>query len=151
MNQNAIEALLADHQMITKTLEGFVIDNPRFPKVAATLHRVVKAHAWFEDEIFLPTVEHEPAFFRRFTQEIYEEHKDIDQLLALVRKTPLTKPRELTFFSTQLRVLLSTHFNKEEDALFPIAQHVLSQEGLLELGAEMKRRQTEVRSLTTDI
>lgn len=141
----ATDALLKDHRLINKILEQFSVDNPRFEKICLTLHRAVAAHAWFEDEIFLPAVEAEPLLFRRFTDEIYQEHKDIDALLKLLRKTPLSNKKELLFYSQELRVLLSTHFEKEEEALFPLAEHLLTEEGLIELGSEMKRRQTEVR------
>jgi len=141
----ATDALLKDHRLINKVLEQFTLDNPRFEKICLTLHRAVKAHAWFEDEIFLPAVEAEPLLFRRFTDEIYQEHKDIDALLKLLRKTPLANKKELEFYSQELRVLLSTHFRKEEDALFPLTERLLTEEGLIELGDEMKRRQTEVR------
>jgi hemerythrin-like domain-containing protein len=145
MGTKATDALLKDHLLINKILEQFQIDNPRFEKICLTLHRAVKAHAWFEDEIFLPAVQAEPLLFRRFTDEIYQEHKDIDALAKLLRKTPMAKKREVLFYSQELRVLLSTHFKKEEDALFPLAEHLLTEEGLIELGDEMKRRQTEVR------
>jgi len=141
------DALLTDHRLINKVLEGFQVENPRFGPIAKTLHRAVKAHAWFEDEIFLPALEAEPFIFKRFTSEIYQEHQDIDHLLTQIRKTPLARLDEVESLAKQLRVLLSTHFHKEEDALFPIAEKVLSDEGLLELGREMKRRQTEVRSI----
>ncbi len=141
----ATEALLKDHLLINKVLEQFSVDNPRFAKICLILHRAVKAHAWFEDEIFLPAVEAEPLLFRRFTEEIYQEHKDIDSLLTLLRKTPGSNRKELGFYAQQLRVLLSTHFKKEEDALFPLTEAILTNEGLIELGDEMKRRQLEVR------
>jgi hypothetical protein len=141
----ATDALLKDHLLINKILEQFSIDNPRFEKICLTLHRAVKGHAWFEDEIFLPAVEAEPLLFRRFTEEIYQEHKDIDALLKLLRKTPMANKKELEFYSIELRVLLSTHFKKEEEALFPLTEHILTEEGLLELGDEMERRKTEVR------
>ena len=141
----ATDALLKDHLLINKILEQFTVENPRFDHICRTLHRAVLGHAWFEDEIFLPAIEAEPLLFRRFTDEIYQEHKDIDVLLKLLRKAPGTQKQELEFYSTQLRVLLATHFKKEEDALFPLTERILSEEGLLELGAEMKRRQTEVQ------
>jgi len=141
----ATDALLIDHRLINKILEGFTFDNPRFVHICRTLHRAVLAHGWFEDEIFLPAVEAEPLLFRRFTDEIYQEHQDLDALLKLLRKTPLDNRKELEFYSQELRVLLSTHFKKEEDALFPLAERILSEEGMLELGEEMKRRQIEVR------
>jgi len=77
----ATDALLKDHLLINKILEQFSLDNPRFEKICLTLHRAVRAHAWFE----------------------------------------------------------------EEDALFPLTEHLLTEEGLIELGDEMQRRQTEVR------
>jgi len=141
----ATDALLKDHRLINKILEQFVLDNPRFDHICLTLHRAVLAHAWFEDTIFLPAIEAEPLIFRRFTDEIYQEHKDIDSLLKLLRKTPTAMKRELEFYSKELRVLLATHFRKEEDALFPLTERILTEEGLIELGEEMKRRQTEVR------
>jgi len=145
MKTKATDALLKDHLLINKILEQFSLDNPRFEKICLTLHRAVRGHAWFEDEIFLPAIEAEPLMFRRFTEEIYQEHQDIDALLKLLRKTPMTNKRELEFYSKELRVLLSTHFRKEEDALFPLTEHLLTEEGLIELGDEMKRRQAEVR------
>ncbi len=141
----ATDALLVDHKLINKVLEQFVVDNPRFIHITKTLHRAVLGHAWFEDQIFLPAIAAEPLFFKRFTEEIFQEHRDIDALLKLLRKTPEGNRAELESFSQQLRVLLSTHFRKEEDALFPLAERILSNEGLLELGDEMKRRQTEIR------
>ena len=57
----------------------------------------------------------------------------------------MANKRDLLFYSQELSVLLSTHFKKEEDALFPLTEHILTEEGLIELGEEMKRRQTEVR------
>ena len=141
----ATDALLKDHLLINKILESFTLDNPRFDHICKTLHRAVLSHSWFEDEIFLPAVEAEPLLFRRFTDEIYQEHKDIDALLKLLRKTPMAKKKELEFYATELRVLLNTHFKKEEDALFPLTERILTEEGLIELGDEMKRRQTEVR------
>jgi iron-sulfur cluster repair protein YtfE (RIC family) len=141
----ATDALLKDHRLINKILEQFTLDNPRFLHICRTLHRAVVSHAWFEDEIFLPAIEAEPLLFRRFTDELYQEHKDIDALLKLLRKTPSGRMKELEFYSKELRVLLSTHFRKEEDALFPLTEKILSNEGLLDLGDEMKRRQTEVQ------
>src|SRR5262245_50281793 len=118
----ATDALLKDHLLINKVLEQFTLDNPRFDHICRTLHRAVLGHAWFEADIFLPAVEAEPLLFRRFTEEIYQEHKDIDALLKLLRKTPSANRPELEAYSTELRVLLSTHFKKEEDALFPLTE-----------------------------
>src|SRR4051812_32593906 len=98
----ATDALLSDHRLINKILEQFSLDNPRFSQICKTLHRAVLGHAWFEDEFFLRAIEAEPFLYRRFTEEIYQEHKDIDSLLKLLQKTPATKKKELEFYSTEL-------------------------------------------------
>jgi hemerythrin-like domain-containing protein len=140
-------ALLADHKLIRKVLEGFTPENPRFPEILKTLHRTVVGHAWFEDQIFLPAFEAEPLLQRRFLEELYQEHKDIDFLLKQTKKTRLEDKAEFEAISLQLRTVLATHFNKEEDALFPLAEKILDDEGLNNLGDEMKRRQAEIRNL----
>jgi hemerythrin superfamily protein len=146
----ATDALLKDHKLIYKTLEGFSLDNPRFEHILKTLQRVVLAHAWFEDEIFLPAFNAEPRLKRRFVDEIIQEHKDIDFFLALLRKTPLSDKRELESSICQLTAILTNHLKKEEDGLFPLAEKILDNEGLNRIGAEMDRRKTEVRDLVKD-
>lgn len=144
----ATDALLADHKLIRKLLSNFTLDNPRFPQIGKTLERAVLGHAWFEDEIFLPAIEAEPLLQKRFTDEIYQEHKDIATFLKLVRKT--SDKGLLASYHLQLTTLLDTHFKKEEDALFPLAEKILDDEGLNNLGEEMKRRQTEIRHLAEE-
>lgn len=143
----ATDELLKDHKMIRKIMSEWSVDNPRFPDIHKTLSRVVLGHAWFEDQVFFPAMEAEPVFARRFMTELYQEHKDIDSLLKLVHKTPVAKREELDFLVMQLRVVLETHFKKEEEALFPICERILDEEGLNNLGAEMRRRQHEIRTL----
>lgn len=147
----ATDQLLKDHKMIRKTLEGFSLDNPRFPHLLKTLHRIVLGHAWFEDVIFLPAFQAEPMLEKRFVREIVQEHQDIDHLLKLLKKTPPAKREELESYLIQFRAVLDTHFLKEEEALFPIAERILDSEGMNNLGLEMERRKTEVRGLTGDI
>lgn len=146
----ATDQLLKDHKMIRKVLQDLSPDNPRFPPLMKTLQRIVIAHAWFEDKIFLPAFEAEPLLHRRFTDEIRQEHQDIETLLRLVRETPAGKPLDLSSYFLQLVTLLETHFKKEEDALFPLAERILDEVGLNRLGEEMERRKTEVRGLTDD-
>lgn len=143
----ATTALLADHKLIRKVLEGFTPDNPRFNEILKTLHRAVAGHAWFEDQIFFPAFEAEPLLQKKFLDELYQEHKDIDFLLKQTKKTRIEDKKEFEAISLQLRTVLDTHFKKEEDALFPLAERILDEEGLNNLGDEMKRRQTEIRNL----
>ena len=140
----AIEQLLKDHKMIRKILDGFRTDNPRFPDILKTLQRVVLGHAWFEDEFLLPALKARPLVFKPFWTEIGQEHEDIAALLGLLRKTNPKESGPLKARVLTLRSLLETHFAKEEDALFPLAETVLSQEGLVEMAGAMERRKQDV-------
>ena len=146
----ATDQLLKDHKMARKILEGFSADNPRFPEILKTLQRVLLAHAWFEDAVFLPAFEAEPLLEKRFLREIADEHKDIDHFLKRLRKTPVDQRSEHAALMVQFRSLLDTHFAKEEDALFPLTEKILDDEGMNRLGDEMERRKTEVRGLAAD-
>jgi hemerythrin-like domain-containing protein len=146
----ATDALLADHKMIRKILSSFELDNPRFPEILKTMHRVIVGHAWFEDEIFLPALEKEKAFQKALTREIRDEHQDIDNFLKQMKKTAPQNKKKLDLILLQFRVVLSAHFAKEEEALFPLAEKILDGEGLNQLGDEMKRRQAEIRNLVKD-
>lgn len=142
----ATEQLLKDHKMIRKILEGFRTDNPRFPEILKTLQRVVLGHAWFEDEFLMPALKARPLIFKPFWSEIGQEHEDIAGLLGLLRKTNPKDPGPLKARVLTLRSLLETHFAKEEDALFPLAETVLTQEGLVKMAGDMERRKDEVRA-----
>lgn len=143
--KKATDALLSDHKMIRKLLESFRIDNPRYSDISLTLSRVVLSHAWFEDNVFLPAFQAEPLLEKRYMDELYTEHKDIDHMLSLVRKTQT--PKELDAHMKQFRAILENHLKKEEDALFPIAESVLDCEGMNRLSADMERRQGEAQKL----
>ncbi len=144
----ATDALLKDHLLIRKLLESWHIDNPRFEALTRTLHRALSAHAWFEDEIFLPATLAEPLIFQRFQAEFSQEHYDMDALLKLMRKLSPQQKKEQACYALQLQVLIDTHFKKEEEALFPLAEKLLTEEGLIELGRQMHERREEVRKFS---
>jgi|ERR1044071_1874451 hemerythrin-like domain-containing protein len=147
----ATTALLADHKMVRKILKEFRLDNPRFPEILKTLHRVLLGHAWFEDEVFLPAFRAEPLLQKRFTDEISQEHNDLHFLMTTLRGTNLKNKKELEAIALQFRTVLDTHFSKEEDALFPMAERILDEEGLNKLGDEMRRRQAENKGMIKPI
>ncbi len=138
--KKATDSLLADHQMIRKLLGGFHVDSPRFAEIGKTLDRVVRLHAWYEDTIFIPVLRREPLFAARYLDELGTEHKDIDHLMGLVVQSGVTPSLALEATLRQFRAVLETHLTKEEDALFPLAEKILTSEGLNQISAEMDRR-----------
>lgn len=139
---DAVDQLLKDHKMIRKALGEFEAGHPRFAARLETLRRIVLAHAWFEDEFLLPALKARPEVFRPFWQEISQEHTDIAQLLALLKGSEKSENHAHVL---TLRGLLASHFSKEEDALFPLAQKVIAREGLMDMARQMERRKNEVR------
>jgi hemerythrin-like domain-containing protein len=133
----ATDALITDHRMIRKTLEGFSLDNPRFGEIAKTLERIVRAHDWFEDEIFLPALKAEP-LLDRLNRQIVQEHRDLEALFERSRAAAQAPSRDREGYVLQLRTILETHLRKEEDALFPLAERILDSEGLNRLGDKMR-------------
>lgn len=136
--------LLRDHKMIRKLMADLVEDHPRYPQLLATTERVVVGHAWFEDEFLLPALKARPMLFLPFREEIAQEHRDIAGLFVRLRGVPPGDPSVRPHLLT-LRVLLETHFTKEEDALFPLAEKIIGEEGLVGMAAAMERRKAEVR------
>ncbi|HMZ26148.1 MAG TPA: hemerythrin domain-containing protein [Elusimicrobiota bacterium] len=140
----ATAQLVKDHKMIRKLLAELAEDHPRYPQLLVTTERVVLGHAWFEDEFLLPALKARPGLFQPFREEIAQEHRDIAGLFLRLRgatpSDPVVRPHLLT-----LRVLLETHFAKEEDALFPLAEKIIGEEGLVGMAVDMERRKSEVR------
>jgi hemerythrin-like domain-containing protein len=147
----ATEALMVDHRMIRKIMEGFTLENPRFGELLKTLQRALVGHAWFEDSIFFPAFEAEPLLEKRFLAEMAQEHKDLDHWMKQLRRMQNVRSPEMESYTLQLRVVLETHFQKEEEAFFPIAERILDSEGLNALGAEMERRKTEIRDVVAKL
>lgn len=143
--RKATDSLLADHKMIRKLVGDLTLDNPRFQEILVTTQRVVAGHAWLEDEIFLPAVEKSPVLARRFTDEIYREHQDIDVLMKLLRETRPAERKLLEGYLVQFKSIMDTHFQKEEDALFPMTERILDADGMNRLTEEMRLRAHESR------
>jgi hemerythrin-like domain-containing protein len=141
------DALISDHKMIQKLLATWNLDNPRFADLSQTLRRVVLTHAWFEDTVFLPALVNKPPLSQRYLDELVAEHKDIDFFLTAVTTAKPEKTMELEANIRQFRAILENHLRKEEDALFPLAEKVLNENGLNQLNSEMEKRQTEAQKL----
>ncbi len=145
--KKATDALLSDHKMIRKLMESLHTDNPRFVEISKTMNRVVLTHAWFEDNIFLPAFKNEPLLIKNYMDQLYDEHKDIDYFMKLISSTAVDSSAQMEATLKQFKAIMRTHLEKEEEALFPLAEKILDNEGLNKLGAEMEKRQMEAQKL----
>jgi hypothetical protein len=99
----ATEELANTHQVVWKVLEIFSTGNTRFQESIKTLRRTVEAHAWLQDEIFLPALKGKPLIEKSFLAELVQEHKDLDQMIGLLLKTSPEQKNEAEAFVLQMR------------------------------------------------
>ena len=141
------DELIKTHQVVFKLLEGLDVDNRRFPEITKTLHRMLLAHAWFQDEILLPLLWDQSLIERPFLNQIVQEHRDFDRLLKTLLDTSLDYRNKLEAEVSQIRVIIETHFKKEADVLYPLAEKTIDIETQNRLGDGMAYHQDEIREV----
>lgn len=143
------EALLAEHLVFHSMFDHVEAIAPtlktlaELKAVAAMLESMLKVHADTEDALFLGPLEH---CFEQIGQRdsFLDEHEEMDANLQLVEKAVRAKEA--------LELLLSAvahsrrHFDREERIVFPMAERVLNERTLNELGETWmeQRMQTQV-------
>ena len=101
----------------------------------------MRAHAKTEDDLLVEPLEYCLAQIGQ-SETFHEEHDEIEARLAEVQKARGAKQaRELL-----LRAVLRSreHFDKEERIIFPLAEHVLKDKTLTELGQTWMDQRTRV-------
>jgi hemerythrin-like domain-containing protein len=144
---NATEELTHTHEVVRKVLDLFTPGNPRFQESINTLRRTVEAHAWLQDEIFIPALKGQPLIQINFLAELAQEHKDLDQMIGQLFKTPSEQKQAVESLVLQIRIIIAAHVKKEQEALYPLAEQVLDTATLNTLRDEMERRKLEVRDV----
>ncbi len=105
---------------------------------AALLAAGLATHAQIEDELlFVPLEEHlgpngGPVAVMRM------EHEEVERTLAALEEAD--DPGQAGALIARLVTVARDHFAKEEQVLFPMAEQMLGEEALLELGQEWARR-----------
>ncbi|MCZ2836722.1 hemerythrin domain-containing protein [Modestobacter sp. VKM Ac-2985] len=138
----ADEVLTAHHDVLrgllrelAETTDDQVTDRRR---LRDRLLRELEVHTQIEDELFYPAVRDVSPLLSL----AHAEHRQIDEQLATVMRTPVDDPE----FVTEVRMLSSTlhhHTFEEEQRMFPQA-HGLGEERLEELGRQLQERQEEL-------
>lgn len=140
------EALIAEHQVFHSLFDYIERVVPRLKTaaevkaVAGVMETMLKAHSSTEDELLLAPLEH---CIEQIGQAdtFHEEHEEIDRSLAQVQKArSVAEARKLLLSA----VLASrSHFNKEERILFPLANKVMSNVTLQNLGNAWERQREQ--------
>ena len=131
------EALFAEHLVFHSMFDQIEAKIPHLrtvaelKAVAALMETMLKAHSDTEDELFLGPLEH---CFEQIGQRdsFLEEHQEMSESLRLVQQAPGVKAaRELLLAAVAHS---RRHFEREERIVFPMAERVLKDATLSELG-----------------
>jgi hemerythrin-like domain-containing protein len=141
------EALLAEHLVFHHMLDHLEANLDQLKTaaevraLAALMESMLKAHSDTEDELFLGPLEH---CFEQIGQRdaFLEEHQEIDQNLRLVQRA--TRLKQAQSLLRAAIVHSRKHFDKEERIVFPLAEQVLKEETLAELGRVWTEQRTRV-------
>ncbi len=131
------EALLAEHLVFHNLFDHVEKIAPKLRTLseiqllAGLTATMLAAHSKTEDELFIGPLE--PSFEQiGHCDTFHHEHELIDQNLALVNKTKQVKQARLLLLTTIL--MCRSHFDKEERIVFPMAERILKNKTLVELG-----------------
>ena len=137
------DALFAEHVVFHNLFDHVEAAAPRLKTLAeikclaAMVEILLRGHSHTEDHLFIGPLEH---CFEQIGQRetFHEEHEKIEKDLELIQKAKRVGPAR----SLLLRVVVSCrkHFDKEERIVFPMAEQVLTNKTLIELGKTWKER-----------
>ena len=96
------------------------------------LEAMVNSHAALEEELLFSALEDHLGKEDGPLALMYAEHKEMERMLAYIQDDP-DIDRAILWISEALRAARS-HFQKEEQILFPMAQRMLGEETLTRLG-----------------
>jgi len=142
------EALLAEHLVFHSMFDHIEATAPslktlaELKAVAAMLESMLKVHADTEDALFLGPLEH---CFEQIGQRdsFLEEHQEMDANLQLVEKA--LRAKEALGLLLKAVAHSRRHFDREERIVFPMAERVLNERTLNELGEAWIEQRTQAQ------
>ncbi len=131
------EALFAEHLVFHNMFDHIEAAIPTLKTVAevkalsAVMESLLRAHSDTEDQLFIGPLEH---CFEQIGQRdsFHEEHVEIDGNLRLVREAKLLRQAQQLLLAAV--TYSRRHFDREERVVFPMAERVLKEKTLTELG-----------------
>ena len=141
------EALLAEHLVYHNIFDHIETTTPKLQTLrevkalAAVMEKMLKAHSDTEDELFLGPLEH---CFEQIGQRdaFLEEHQEIDGHLRQAQKATRRKRAQQLLLAAVAHS--RQHFDREERIVFPMAEQVLKNQTLTELGRTWRQQRRRV-------
>jgi len=134
---DAFELLKNDHAKVSSLFDRIepATDATTRRQLFAQLKQELDVHAHIEETILYPALKG-AAETRDITEEAYEEHREVKDLLAELEATPADS-EEWGDMILELRENVEHHVEEEEGEMFAKAREVLSEQQLNEIGARM--------------
>jgi hemerythrin-like domain-containing protein len=134
---DAFELLKNDHAKVSSLFDRIepATDATTRQQLFTQLKQELTIHAHIEETILYPALK-AASETRELTEEAYEEHQEVKDLLAELEATP-PDSEEWSDMITELRENVEHHVEEEEGEMFTQAREVLSEQQLNEIGARM--------------
>jgi hemerythrin superfamily protein len=134
---DAFELLKNDHAKVSSIFDKLepATDAATRQQLFAQLKQELDIHAHIEETILYPALK-QASETRDITEEAYEEHQEVKDLLAELQATPADS-EEWGDMILELRENVEHHVEEEEGEMFTKAREVLSEQQLNEIGARM--------------
>ena len=134
---DAFELLKNDHAKVSKLFDQIepATDAATRQQLFAQLKQELDVHAHIEETILYPALK-AAAETRDITEEAYEEHQEVKDLLNELEATPADN-EEWSDMIMELRENVEHHVEEEEGEMFTKAREVLSAQQINEIGAQM--------------
>jgi hemerythrin-like domain-containing protein len=134
---DAFELLKNDHAKVSSLFDRIepATDATTRQQLFAQLKQELTIHAHIEETVLYPALKAK-AETREITEEGYEEHQEVKELLAELETTP-PDSEEWSDLITELRENVEHHVEEEEGEMFTQARKVLSEQQINEIGARM--------------
>ena len=134
---DAFEMLKNDHAKVASLFDRIepATDAATRQQLFAQLKQELDIHAHIEETILYPALK-AAAETRDITEEAYEEHQEVKDLLAELEATPADS-EEWGDMIVELRENVEHHVEEEEGEMFTKAREVLSAPQINEIGARL--------------
>jgi hemerythrin-like domain-containing protein len=146
---DAFELLKNDHAKVSSLFDRIepATDAPTRQQLFTQLKQELDVHAHIEETILYPALK-AAAETRDITEEAYEEHQEVKDLLAELEATP-PDSEEWSDMIMELRENVEHHVEEEEGEMFTKAREVLSEQQLNEIGARMSAEKQQRQKAAT--
>ncbi|HEV2880933.1 MAG TPA: hemerythrin domain-containing protein [Pyrinomonadaceae bacterium] len=146
---DAFELLKNDHAKVSSLFDRIepATDAATRQQLFAQLKQELDIHAHIEETILYPALK-AAAETRDITEEAYEEHQEVKDLLNELEATPADS-EEWSDMIMELRENVEHHVEEEEGEMFTKAREVLNEQQLNEIGARMSTEKQQKQKAAT--